>query len=638
MSKEKRWTREQRPGDIPYLGTEDTLRLIQAAVDHSQESVLITDAASDLPSSTILYVNPAFTQMTGYAADEVIGKTPRMLQDSATGGAALDRLRSCMQTGTDFNGESLNYRKDGSQFKTKCHIVPVRDANQQITSWVAVQRQLTERPASEGQATLLSELVGLSNEAMIVHGTGGEILCWNRGAEALYGYSSEEMVGRSVSRLTSVDRQQEWGNLLERVQAGEEIKHFKTCRLRKDGTSVEISVSLAALEFAGDRAVLSCDTEISVFQKTDPALHANDASHQTVLDALAEGVIVIGRNWEILSLNSAARHLLSKIPGPISGNSIRQLLAGSLQADSRPYADGLDPVSIALQSGTAQRNVIMGLSGIDDERRWFSVNLQPQRSTDESDNFSMVVTFRDITDRRKAERLVEEQQGILAHLNRVTTMGEMAAAIAHELSQPLFALNNYVENCIATMPVETPESVQQDLNEIAKLSHRTSRLLTRMRRYITKSAPLRSTVNSQQVLAEAIDLVQHEALQYEINIELSVAEPHVEVQADAVLLRQVAVNVLRNSIEAVRNMSGQRAIIVGCRAEGHNLEIRVEDTGPGLEAENIEHVFDPFYTSKDGGLGMGLAIARSVVQSHAGSISFENRIGGGAICRILIPI
>ncbi len=129
--------------------TDDALRLLASAVAQAKESILITDAVLDLPGPRILFVNPAFTKMTGYSEAEVIGKTPRILQGARTDPAVLDQLRSCLRQGEVFAGETVNYRKDGTAYDQEWQITPVRDGSGTITNFVALQRDVTERKRAE---------------------------------------------------------------------------------------------------------------------------------------------------------------------------------------------------------------------------------------------------------------------------------------------------------------------------------------------------------------------------------------------------------------------------------------------------------------------------------------------------------
>ncbi len=215
---------------------EDTLRLLNSAVLQANESIMITDAEINSPGPRIIFVNPAFTRMTGYTAEEVIGKTPRILQGHRTDRAVLDRLRKNLEHGKMFQGETVNYRKDGTAYDQEWRIAPIREANGEITHFVAIQSDVTDRKQATAQIQEQAALLNQTQEAIIVRDLAQRILFWNKGAERIYGWTAAEMVGRHVNELLyresgplagameTLMRQGEWaGELMQFTKAGAEL-------------------------------------------------------------------------------------------------------------------------------------------------------------------------------------------------------------------------------------------------------------------------------------------------------------------------------------------------------------------------------------------------------------------------------
>ena len=179
---------------------QETLRLLSSAVLQSREAVVITDAQLDLPGPGILFVNPAFTRMTGYTAEEVIGKTPRILQGPRTDRAVLSRLRRNLERGEEFEGETINYRKDGTEFNLEWQIAPIRDAGGTVTHFVANQRDITERNRVEEELRRLRDQYALILNSLGegVHGLGldGRILFENAASASMLGYDIDDIIGR----------------------------------------------------------------------------------------------------------------------------------------------------------------------------------------------------------------------------------------------------------------------------------------------------------------------------------------------------------------------------------------------------------------------------------------------------------
>ena len=228
---------------------EASLRLLGSAVEQAMESILITDAEIDLPGPQIVFVNPAFTRMTGYSAEDVIGKTPRILQGPRTHRAVLDRLRNNIQRGEEFGGTTINYRKDGSEFHIEWHLAPLRDAHGKITHFVSVQRDISERVRTESalqktnaELVDLSRLAGMAEVASgVLHNVGNVLNSVN---------VSLETVAEKVRRLKA-------DNLVKvaaivREGAGDPVAFFAS----PQGGKLPGFLGQLAEHFAGEQAAM----------------------------------------------------------------------------------------------------------------------------------------------------------------------------------------------------------------------------------------------------------------------------------------------------------------------------------------------------------------------------------------------
>lgn len=186
---------------IARRAAEEQLRLLGAAVEQETSSIVITTAELDPPGPRIVFVNAGFTRMTGYSAADVIGKTPRILQGPKTNRSLMAELRNLLARGRSFYGETVNYRKDGAEFLIGWHVSTIRDQAGRITHFVAVQRDITERKRSEEQLREQAALLDKAQDAIMVRDAEDRITFWNRGAERLYGWIAEEVMGRSAREV-----------------------------------------------------------------------------------------------------------------------------------------------------------------------------------------------------------------------------------------------------------------------------------------------------------------------------------------------------------------------------------------------------------------------------------------------------
>jgi signal transduction histidine kinase len=244
--------------------------------------------------------------------------------------------------------------------------------------------------------------------------------------------------------------------------------------------------------------------------------------------------------------------------------------------------------------------------------------------------------------RRRALRLVDESRDQLAHIGRVATLGELTAAISHELRQPLAAIRANAEAgrmLLDRTPSDLSEA-REAFTEIASDDMRAVEVLDRIRSLVRKDDPVAVSVDLNQVCERSAEVLMYDALQRGVQLSLSLESNLPPVIGDSVQLQQVVVNLVLNAMEAAQASPRIRDVELGTSAatSGEEVEIFVRDTGPGLSSEAQVRAFEPFYSTKKQGLGMGLAIVQSIVEQHRGSVRTEKASEGGAIFRVRLPI
>jgi signal transduction histidine kinase len=251
-------------------------------------------------------------------------------------------------------------------------------------------------------------------------------------------------------------------------------------------------------------------------------------------------------------------------------------------------------------------------------------------------------TVRDVTEQRRAERALREAQATLAHVTRVTTLGEVTASIAHEVNQPLLGIVTSASSCarwLAAQPPNLPRA-RRALDRIMKAGTRASAVIDRVRTLVTRQ-PLRAEpVDLNEIVHDVIAMVRHELQRSGISLKTRLAEELPAVPGDRVQLQQVLLNLILNAIEATRGIEGRsRQVWVVSRLEaGKAVHLEVRDSGIGLAADAQARVFEAFYTTKPSGLGMGLSISRSIVEAHGGRISARPHAPHGAIFQFSLPL
>jgi len=252
-----------------------------------------------------------------------------------------------------------------------------------------------------------------------------------------------------------------------------------------------------------------------------------------------------------------------------------------------------------------------------------------------------VGTTIDITERKRAEEAREKLRQLeadLAHMNRVNMMGELAAALAHEIKQPITGAVTNAGACLRFLEMERPDILEarEAASGTIGCATRAAEIIDRVRALFKKTAPQREPVNINELIREIALLLQNEIRRHSVAVHLGLAENLPEVMADRVQLQQVLMNLMLNAIEAMQGVSAHLEINSQQTDDGQLL-IAVSDTGLGLPAEKADQIFDAFFTTKPQGTGMGLAISRSIVESHGGRLWASSNSGRGATFRFTLP-
>jgi signal transduction histidine kinase len=271
--------------------------------------------------------------------------------------------------------------------------------------------------------------------------------------------------------------------------------------------------------------------------------------------------------------------------------------------------------------------------GSDGVYRWFQTRARPL-----CDNRGKIVKWcavaTDIEDRKRAEQL----QANLAHISRVNAMGELVASISHELAQPIMASTVNAQASLRWLQHDPPNlmRVREGTEKIVEAGILASEIIDRLRSLYKKSSPKRELVAINEVVGEMVPLLRSEANEYAVSIRTNLAPDLPKITADRVQLQQVLMNLMLNGVEAMKETGGVLTMKSQLGEDGQ-IQISIHDTGPGLPLGNAGQIFDAFFTTKPQGSGMGLAISKSIIESHGGRIWANSNGGRGATFHFTLP-
>ena len=266
-----------------------------------------------------------------------------------------------------------------------------------------------------------------------------------------------------------------------------------------------------------------------------------------------------------------------------------------------------------------------------------------EQFTELADNLAYgVIALRTRAERSRAEHALREAQAELAHVTRVMTMGELAASIAHEINQPLAAVVTNANACLRWLTGPTPnlDEAQAAVARIARDGNRASDVIGRIRALVKKSATEQAHLDINEVIQEVLGLIQTEIRKNEVVLRMKLAPDLPRILGDRVQLQQVILNLMMNGIEAMSAVTDRSRdlLIRSCRYESDKVLIAVQDSGTGLETESLDHLFTAFFTTKPKGMGMGLAISRSIIEAHGGKLWASPNDGPGATFQFTLHV
>ncbi len=362
-------------------------------------------------------------------------------------------------------------------------------------------------------------------------------------------------------------------------------------------------------------------------------LEAREAHLSSIIDTVPDAMVVIDEAGTIQSFSAAAVRLFGWTPQEAVGRNVAMLMPS-------PYRDGHDGY-LSRYLTTGERRIIGIGRVVVGERRdgsTFPMELSVgEMASGEQRFFTGFV--RDITERQETQGRLYQLQGELAHVTRLTALGEMASALAHELNQPLSATANYVKGCVRLIDqgaLAEPAKIRAALEAAGEQTLRAGQIIRRLREFVSKGEAERRVESLPKMLEEAGALAMVGAKERGVKLRFRIDEGVDQVLADKVPIQQVVLNLVRNAIDAMET-TADRNLVVGARnAEEGMVEVFVIDSGPGIKREVAERLFEPFLTTKKSGMGVGLSISRTIVEAHGGRIWAEPNPAGGTVFRFTL--
>jgi two-component system sensor kinase FixL len=364
------------------------------------------------------------------------------------------------------------------------------------------------------------------------------------------------------------------------------------------------------------------------------SLEDQQAHLRAVLDTVPDATVVIDADGTITSFNAAAVRQFGYRPDEVIGDNVRLLMPS-------PYREQHDGY-LRRYLSTGERRIIgtdRVVVGCRKDGSTFPMSLAVGE-TRSGGQVHFIGFIRDLTERQEAAARLESVQGELARLSRLSELGEMASTLAHELNQPLSAIANYVQGCVriaAGLPGEQAKMLTGALHEAARQALRAGDIIRHLREFVTRGDTERQMHDIKNLIEEAGALALIGSRERGIRTKFDFIAGHGQVVVDRIQIQQVLTNLIRNGMEAMRDSATRELTIRTLSGADGMLTVEVADTGPGIADDIAAHLFQPFVTTKAGGMGIGLSISRRIIQAHGGDLVVRRNETGGATFSFTLP-
>jgi len=604
-------------------------------VDRATDAFFLLD-----DRSIIVDVNREACDSLGYSREELIGRH-RSDFDVGLDEASIARIRQRVIAGETVTFETRHRRNDGSSFPVEIHQGQFEQGGRRF---LCLARDITERKRAEDELreseerfrTLVQFSFDVYWESDAQHRFTRQVFAEGLGDAPAPG--SE--IGKTRWEVPYLEPDAEgWRKHRETLDAHLPFRDFELARPTPDGGKRYVSVSGLPVfdksgRFIGYRGV---GRHITERKRVEEALRRSEAYLSEAQRLSHTGTAVLQATGPVYLSEEAYR---------ILGVDPRQGLPDRETLLQRIHPDDRDRVDAEIQAALRQQRhyeLEFRIVRPDGTIKYLESTGHPLLSAD-GHAVEILGTYIDVTERKRAQEEHERLRQVeaeLAHVNRLSIMGELAASLAHEILHPIATARNNASAGINFLEMRPPnlDEVREALSCVVRDADRAKDIVDRMREHIRKAPPRKEPFDLNETIKEVIVMVQSAIAKNRVSVRTHLADGLIPVQGDRVQLQQVLVNLILNAVEAMSSMEeGARELSISTeQSPTGGMLVAVGDSGPGIDPQRLQRVFEPFYTTKTSGVGMGLAICRSIIDDHGGRLWADANKPRGTVFQFTLP-
>jgi PAS domain S-box-containing protein len=583
----------------------------------------------------ITLINKKCSEVLGYGEQEIIGKNwfdtfiPERIRDEVK--AVFEKLMAGKIESVEYFENPVLTRR-GEERLIAWHNTILKDEAGNITGTLSSGEDITEHKGAERRLSLLASIVDSSDDAIIGKTLDGIIVSWNRGAQKVYGYSADEVKGKSISILIPPGHPNEFPQLLERIRQGQRIEHHETLRMRKDGKKICASVTISPIKDATGK-IIGASTiawDITEQKRIEMALRESEARFRSITQSATDAIISADSDDNIISWNRGAQIIFGYTEEEVSGKSLIIIIPERYR---EAHKKGLERVNSTGETRIIGKTVEM--VGVKKDGSEFPLELSLSTwKIGTRRLYSGII--RDITERKQAE---EKLKQTLAELERSNNdLEQFAYAASHDLQEPLRTISNFSQLLERRYKGKLDAKADQFIGFIVDGTTRMQEMIDDLLAYSrvsTRAKPFEAT-DFKTVFDHALTNVK---MAVEESGALVTYDPLPTIMVDASQMVQLFQNLLSNAIKFRKE---KPRITVSAVKRGNEWLFSVQDNGIGIAPEFMEHIFKMFQrehaSAEYPGTGVGLAICKKIVERHGGRIWVESEQGKGSIFYFTIPI